>query len=150
MKTLSVLFVVALSGCMPPPTYIPRESQFLVVDFTKYTSKGFLITPEKYNGEYESIGTVRYILTPAAKMIVMKAVRSPNGTLDETKGWSVEKLSMTAALDSLYIGARSMGADAIMNFSAVEEQRDHVFTPTNRVNTSGYNLSGYAIRRKSK
>ena len=42
-------------------TYIPAATQFYAIDFSKYTELGFLITPEKFIGEYESIGIVAVV-----------------------------------------------------------------------------------------
>jgi hypothetical protein len=130
-------------------SHIPKESAFYGLDFTKYTDRGFLITPESYRGEYSSIGMVSYVLTPEATLITKKVfVSTETGQVTrEEKEWKVGQVNITEAIDSLYTSAKRMGANAIINFEFRQEERDYPFL-TNPVKITGWQLSGFAIRRK--
>jgi hypothetical protein len=108
-------------------------------DFTEYTQQGFLFTPESYNGRYQSIGSLQVIVWPEMRRQKQDKFDDPAEYTD----WKAERLSPQVAIDSLHSRARSMGADAIVRFSAqrvTEEIQDGV-----RV---GYKASGFAIDRQ--
>lgn len=70
MKKL-ILFVLVLMPLFHSCTTLeiakfPREEVLYGIDFTKYSKTGFLITPEKYSGNYESIGLVEFVYMPEA------------------------------------------------------------------------------------
>jgi len=139
-STLALLF-----ACTPPLTNIPRESSFFGIDFSKYTKAGFLITPEKYNGEYESIGIVNYVLVPGAELKTIKM--SKEGQTYPQKIWVKEQTTLGQGLDSLYSIATKMGANGIMNFKVISADRTYG-SINGAVNLSGYEISGFAIKRK--
>lgn len=68
-KSFSVFFriVIFLFSCVSGIKHITRIEQFVGIDFSSYTEKGFLFTPESYQGDYKSIGMVTYSITPEAK-----------------------------------------------------------------------------------
>jgi hypothetical protein len=132
LSALAVTFI-----CCSTPKNIPRVSHYYKIDFNKYTQRGFLFTPERYSGDYESVGMVQYVMMPAANRVSV-------GGLNE---WIVEPVSLTQALDSLYYMAHAMGADAVINFTSTVEEKTYSFVDA-PITISGYNLSGFAIRRK--
>jgi hypothetical protein len=123
-----------------------RESSFYAMDLTKYTALGFLISPESYTGEYESIGIVKYTIVPGA---VYKKVPKyySDGSKGFTEEWVIDKVELTTGLDSLYAISKRMGANAIINFTAITLPRSYQGI-LNPVTLEGYELTGFAIKRK--
>jgi hypothetical protein len=64
--------VVLCSGLFSCATvkrkYIPKVLSVSAFDLSKYSNQGFLITPNKYNGDYESVGIISAIAMPKAKL----------------------------------------------------------------------------------
>lgn len=149
LKTVIIALSILVVGCAQQLTSIPQESHYYGVDFTKYTERGFLITPEKFLDEYESVGTVRYILIPSANYVTINRSVHSDGSVAERKQWVSRRVTLAQGLDSLYTMARSMGANAIINFEAKEATRSYP-SLVNPITLSGYELSGFAIRRKQK
>jgi hypothetical protein len=144
MKKVAILLIV--SGCSTIDL-IPHESAYYGVDFRPYTKQGFLITPEKYSGNYESIGIVEYVyVSPAELRTIQEGIYS-DGRPAVVKRWVTVTPALSAGVDSLYARSREMGADAIMNFTFSNEQRTHVVN-TKTIVRPGYRVSGYAIKRK--
>jgi hypothetical protein len=145
---LPVLLVFILSACTTTLNLIPTETSYFGIDFRKYTSEGFLITPEKYLGEYESIGVVKYVIVPGAEYKVLNKVTYSDGTTQSIQKWVVNQITLSQGLDSLYHLSKAMGADAIVNFSSNTTQRNYQ-SIANPVTLEGYELSGFAIKRKN-
>ncbi|WP_299577509.1 hypothetical protein [uncultured Sunxiuqinia sp.] len=144
-----VLLVIALFGCKTLDiNMIPRTEQFSGIDFRPYTQKGFLITPEKYQGEYESIGIVSYLIFPESTREGIKE----EGTMPYQHAtirfkWNTEEINVQNALEGMYKECLNMGADALVNFDvALEEELISSVSPP--VMRKGYRVTGFAIRRK--
>ena len=137
-----------LTSCAPVITSINPETLFIGFDFRKYTEKGFLFTPEKYSGVYESIGTVRYVHVPGAKLTEYLKRSNYDGTNTMQKKWVIDSASVSHGIDSLFSLASSMGANAIMNFVVIPATRTHSVDTMGIVTIEGYDISGFAIRRK--
>ena len=56
-------------------------------------------------------------------------------------------MDVNSGLDTLYMFCKNMGADALMNFKVTPVQENYSFI-TNPITIEGFELSGYAIRRK--
>lgn len=142
-----VMLCFLLFSCSTTLNYIPTETSYYAIDFRKYSKDGFLITPEKINKDYESIGVVKYVIVPGARYQVDKSVRYPDGTLANVQKWQTNKITLSQGLDSLYSWAKGMGANAIINFSATTTQRNYQ-SISNPITLEGYELNGFAIRIK--
>jgi len=137
-----IIFFTACSG----PKTVARNEVINVTgyDFSKYTDQGFLITPEKYSGKYQSIGMISVTQWPAVRKQERHIQSSSN-----KRGYRVvedyypEKINVKKTIDKIYKVAKNMGADAITNFNV---------TPTSRKNgtlvVQGVEISGFAIKRK--
>ena len=143
-KLLIVLFLFTSCKVL---NYIPKEESIYGLNFTKYSEQGFLITPEKYLGDYESIGIFNYTFVPSASIFIEKKVMS-SGILRERKIWLKENYSIYDGLDSLYNFSKSIGADAIINFQFNIVTRNYTYGYENPVTLEGFELSGFAIKRK--
>jgi len=135
-----------LTSCMTEQymvfEYKPYD-EFRGIDFSKYTAQGFLITPELYRGDYESIGLIDYKLMPGARF------QTPDGKLATlpyypgNERWYGGKISISQTLDSVYLICKKMGADALMNFKVEQPEDVHA-----EITIKGYTISGFAIKRK--
>ena len=74
-KYLFIVLLVGVWSCTPTPTFIPKVSEINAVDFTPFTEKGFLFTPNKYTQDYESIGIINFTYFPEANLIEKKIKR---------------------------------------------------------------------------
>lgn len=108
-------------------------------DFTKYSKIGFLFTPEKYLGNYESVGLIEVKLYPEVKA---------EKTYDEHKHkfdyWKVEKILPSEVIDSIYVVCKNMGANALMNFKI--DKTDLV--SNGAIYYYGIKVSGFGIKRQ--
>ena len=151
MKTIKIILlfsILLLVSCSPKRAkYIHPFSEELVFDFTKYTEKGFFITPEKYTGDYESIGIIDISIYPAAAKQI-EVVKSHNIVSGEyAQGyWLIRYLKPSDIIDSIYESANKLGANAIMNFKINSIQKQAEFD----LNLKGVNVSGFAIKIKDK
>lgn len=159
MKKLIFLFSLFMFfSCateLPTLYNIDKEYNFFGIDFSKYSKAGFLITPEKYNDNYESIGLVTYELLPGGiyKHMGKKVNPAYGGSntsvprfIDIYK-WIIDEVSLEQSIDSMYIRCEKMGADALVNFKLENHWKDYnqISNPTT---VMGYKLSGFAIKRK--
>lgn len=149
-KATFILSLVAIAflinSCAAGPKTVARDEVINVTgyDFSEYTSKGFLITPEQYLGDYQSIGLITVTQWPAVRKQIRRVPdsESPNGyrTVEE---FYPEDINVDKAIEETYKVAKEMGADAITRFDV---------TVTSRMNgtlsVQGVEISGFAIKRK--
>jgi len=155
---LFTLSAIMLASCTVQLKELSRIEGYGIlnkIDFRKYTEKGFLITPEKYTGEYQSIGIIDFIKMPGASYI--KRIRlDENGKPVATefghpaeldKNWVLDNLNLDAALEDLYKQCVALGADAIMNFTVTPNTVTHGGI-SNPVTIEGVRITGFAIKRR--
>ena len=159
MKRLILASIISLllMSCGPTLTELQtiyESKNFYAIDFTKYSQNGFLITPEKYLGDYVSIGIVRYEAYPGANYRLISNKPNPDYKLNSMvpqmitiKGWSIDKISIQEVLDGMYDQCKQMGADALINFDIKYETIPYTGI-SNPVTINGYTISGFAIKRK--
>ena len=151
---LFIVIMTLLTSCLSTLEVVYKKEFLSGIDFRKYTEKGFLFTPEKYKGEYESIGLISYEILPGAKYKTIRKVLYPdyshNGTRShfyKTKKWDVENIIFQDVLDSLFLKCKELGADAFVNFEK-EIIRKSYINVKNPITIIGYKISGFAIKRK--
>jgi len=152
MKNVTLLKVCVLLSmvvsCATPPDYIPERLEINGIDFTSFSEKGFLITPEKYNGDYESIGLITLTFRPFTKRIIVTD-GSPNSL--EVPGlshWESEKIDHDSLLNSIYEVCTEMGADA---FTQLEMQVNSAMFAQNTMEPAEIpeiTITGFAIKRR--
>jgi hypothetical protein len=156
-KSILFIIVVALSSCATSPFNRINPTEIVYgIDFSPFTQKGFLITPEKYAGSYESIGLINYEAFPGANYKeVEKSIENYYGSkkpvIFKENKWVVDSISLQDVLTKVYNICVEMGADALVNF-------DYEIIPTsygsvpraidNPLTIYGIHISGYAIKRK--
>ncbi len=148
MKYILFLFagvILLFAGCKEGYE-VSKTSIVKGYDFTKYTSKGFLFTPEPYNGEYDAIGMIEISLYPAVTEDENKIYNSSD-TWDRGtsfSNWFVGKITASEVLDSLYNYTKKMGANAVVRL-----QIEDALPRTNgEIVVQGIKASGFAIKRK--
>jgi len=126
------------------------------IDFAPFTQKGFLITPEKYNGAYESIGMIDFTAYPGAQYIKTGVKLNPYWTqgsnepkVIETYEWKIDSIEFKAVLNKVYNICVEMKADALVNFHN-EISLFPYYGIKNPVDIRGYRITGFAIKRKDK
>ena len=153
--------IIALTGLLlamwscTTLTKIDAYSHMNKVDFAAYSQKGFLITPEKYNGEYESIGIIDFVKMPGAVYSNLKDMEGNNKYIPEhsnfsktSSQWFYEFIDLDKAINELYEECLSMGADAIMNFDFELNEDSYTVDYSNPTKVTGYRITGFAIKRK--
>lgn len=147
-------------GCYPVKELasVPRQERLFGIDFSKYSNQGFFITPEKYNGEYESVGLLSYEYLPSGEYLTggMSDVRNssynPNDKNSSyflpVKYWHFEKINVEQVMDSVFKICKNMGADALVNFEIMEKSDDIGANSLNPSTRFGYTITGFAIKRK--
>lgn len=128
---LAVLAAVCV-GCASTNPH-PEIINTYGFDFSEYTEEGFLITPEQYLGEYQSIGLIRVVMWPE--------VTSRSGSGDQYY-WQTGDLNVEKAIDEIYKKADSLGANAITRFEITSTSRRN-----GNIIVEGVEISGFAIKR---
>jgi len=159
MKRIAVfaLALVIMTSCTVQMKEITKIQGYTImnkIDFRKYSDKGFLITPEKYSGEYHAVGMIDFIKMPAA--VYVKRTRLDDNNKPVTpefghpaeidKNWVPENINMDAVLEDLYKQCVALGADAIINFNLEPNSVLHAGI-TNPVTIEGVRITGFAIKR---
>lgn len=146
-KLLKLSFVVMFLtlSCTPYLTEFNKEFHEQILDFTYYSEKGFLFTPEQYNGDFESCGLIVLEFWPKVKRDFDNSSLKPGQFYSEGQGknWVYTPISSVEILDSLYLKSKRLGADAMVKLYIEEFEGNYgpVTAPCKRV-------SGYAIKRK--
>jgi hypothetical protein len=153
--TTIILLVLICFSCSVELKNINSYSILTKIDFRKYSDAGFLITPEKYIGEYKSIGIIDFVNMPGAtyklpinvdkngKPIVQEFGHAPG------KQWQIDEMNMNDALEKLYQQCIALGADAIINFK-LEPNSVYHGGVSNPVTIEGVRITGFAIKRLNK
>lgn len=125
-------------ACTPRP--MPGRIDSYVVDFSPFKDRGFLFTPESYNGDYDGVGLIEIVFRPPVTV-----TRTSDGGFWGGSGlkYETETVDMESALEELYNRASSMGSDAVVNF-----RMRYVSVLTGQRYFDSLVLSGFAIKRK--
>ena len=151
MKKLILLLLIV--GCATPPKVIPEIQLIIDIDFTEYTQKGFLITPNAYTGNYESIGLITLIYYPEARLITKEIEyegkdKEGNKLTRKESEWVINKINSKALLDSVYTTCIEMGADAFTQLKILDAPTmPYAINTLNPVSINGIKIEGYAIKR---
>jgi hypothetical protein len=152
MRHISLVFAAFLfSGCAANEvSKVQAVQESVAFDFSDYSEKGFLITPQRYNGDYESVGQITLTLWPRAERKhnngMAERLASDDSSVRAQGEWMVYYLQTDDLIDAAYQKASEMGADAIVSFSVTPQRRQ--ITP--RFTLTGYEVTGFAIDRTAK
>ena len=114
--------------------------------FTKYTAKGFLFTPEKYAGKYNSVGIISIEIFPQIHENEFSSLNNQYGTTQQgsTPKFSYKRVDPGEALDSMYNYCKRLGADAVINLE-INQTYDVRTGISGQI--PGLKISGFAIKR---
>lgn len=143
---LLLLLTISLFSCkVTKVNMIPKREILTRIDFREYSKKDFLFTPEKYDGKYESVGLISFLIMPEAVKEKIKV--NPFVDSEETYKWNINEINIQNAVEGIYKHCIEMGADALVNFKAdVEIEDNSIATPPLKL--YGYRITGFAIKRK--
>lgn len=96
--------------------------------------------PGEYNGDFESIGMVWFTVWPEANYVVVDTARDG----DPVRAWRQDEVRVQQALDSAYVRAQEMGADAITHFDI----QSVTSNPEPGLRLEGTEVSGFLIDRQ--
>ena len=145
-----ILFFTILISCTQLK-YVPKYENVFVLDFTKYADLGFLITPEPYNGKYESIGLLNIILRPEANLITLEIPLSESmqektgGKYKTLKHWVMGEFNKQTILDLAYEESVKLNGNAIMNFRIYPNDEKYAIIPP--LTIPGIEIHGFIIKR---
>jgi hypothetical protein len=130
-----LLLVCVVEGCTPLRV-APGGTLVTGIDFSPYTKQGFFFSTEMFPGTYEPVGLVTVTTIPPAHQ-----------EHDEIGYvvWRIQPVLLKDVVDTMYQRAKSMGADALVNFR-VRTYQDRIDLQTTR---DAVELSGFAIRRRA-
>lgn len=143
MKKIILLAAIAiLTGCASlKPT--ERKVYTYLADYRAYSEAGFLITPQPYQGEYESLGEIDIHIIPA-----FEQAEEEFGYMGEKwYTFKFETISMDAIINTAVKQAVEMGADAIANFSITGKVIERVGSGKTYEGIE-YRVKGFCIKRK--
>ena len=120
MKKLIILLLAlmpVITSCSALfTTYQPQQRSTFVtfLDFRPYTSEGFFISPDPYNGEFEPIGQIFLTMLPEEKLISEEVRKQyDNVHYYGTDMYGFEKIPYAELLNQAVVRAISMGANGI-------------------------------------
>lgn len=147
MKKVFIIIAAALlfASCSTlRPTQ--RVSQTIFSDYRQYTEQGFLISPNAYPGEFDAVGEINLIVTPALVKTEIQSLYAGGGT---RMGIAYEKISYDELVAMAVKEAKGKGADALVNF-AIDVQEISSVDKMYGGYTTGYKyyVKGYCIKRK--
>ena len=133
-----IAVLIFITGCASNLKSIEQYENIAVIDFSKYSAKDFLITPEPYSKVYKSLGLMNLTTRAEATLNPEIKVGMPR--------WLVGSINISKMLDTAYSSAIDMGGDAIVNFRITpsdETYTDGVYSVT----VPGIEISGFVIKR---
>jgi hypothetical protein len=150
-KVIIILSLIILISCTQLK-YVPKYENIFVLDFTKYADLGFLITPEPYNGKYESIGLLNIILRPEANLITIEiplseSMQEKTGRKNKEikKHWVMGEFNQQIILDLAYEESVKLNGNAIMNFRIYPNDEKYATIPP--LTIPGIEIHGFIIKR---
>lgn len=145
MRTLVIIIIVGcyLTSCAGAGiNLIPKQTIIIGIDLTKYSEKGFLITPGEYGEDYVSIGMFRFSVFPSAeKITIPKRGAAPYTQRTE---WKTETIDLQEVMNLAYETAIAKNANAITHLKIESIHK----TYANTVTIDAIEVSGLLIRRK--
>ncbi|MBN2011949.1 hypothetical protein JW960_21650 [candidate division KSB1 bacterium] len=143
MKKAIFCLLIIFIGCAPNIMFIPKSQSEFVIDFAKYTEKGFMFSPYQYLGKYESIGMITITVMPEASLLRHRDERF-NGNVYKTE-WEFTPINLDASIEQFYKKAVDMGANGVCDLKIISESKSYILkTP---VTIPGVTISGFAIKR---
>ena len=145
MKHTAIILLFLIGSCAPKNLVIVSSANMYLLDFSEFSEKGFLITPETYSGNYESKGLVEYEFMNSATCETLRN----EGTGMSYRNWVPGKFYYNNGLQEVYEQVLNLGGDALINFrieyfevtGTSQDCQQNTYFP------GGYAIRGFAIKR---
>jgi len=141
------LFIIFFVSCAKPPSLIHEKFITSGYDFSDYSKKGFLFTPNLYQGDYETFGLIQLSYTPQAKLTEIRVEHKYKSRSYVKKEWKVDEINPKKAIESIYKACVEMGADALTRMEIETFFERHAQGTTKPITIPGIKISGFAIKR---
>lgn len=120
-------------------------------DYSEFAKNGFLISPDPYQGKFESCGEISIDIYPAK--IIKKGKDKFNPVMNSYQSneyLTEEEITGQELLKIIVDKAKATGADALTNFRARSVKSSYYNTNIQKhiEYFSHYELTGFAIKRK--
>lgn len=136
---LAGLLLAIVTACTPSVQRFGPVTVVSGVDFSRYSQKGFLFSPDPYtSGAYDAVGLVSVVRYAGARYVPDSSHAGPGY-------WQFDPVDAQEVFDTMYARAAAMGANAVMRLEirSVERPADPP-----RPATPGVEIRGFAIRRR--
>lgn len=145
MRKILLLIITAsiLCGCSTAIKIYPHDRIIVshFTDYREYAKEGFLISPDAYCGEYDSLGEITINVTP--KLAKHK---------DKTTGgfyFRHEIISHSELVAIAVKEAKDRGADGIVDFKVISPTfSDYEIENGFAISNRAYLITGFCIKRK--
>ena len=140
-KIIYIATVAILSSCaIVRPTDRKIYTDF--ADYKAYSESGFLITPQEYMGEYESIGELAIRVVPAIKLF------PEEGEAFDYRGryYDFERIKRQELIDTAVKEAMKRGANAISNFQITTSNISLKTQSGEIIDGEEYIITGFCIK----
>ncbi len=144
---LLLVTAVLVQSCSPK--LMPRDVKTFYIDYSKYSSEGFLISPNPYPGSFTSLGELLITVIPGDVVVSkMNVFNSQNNFYESTRTFEKEQISTKELLDIAVNFAKQKGANAIVNFKCEIKNYSYYNTALKKpsIYFSHYEISGFAIK----
>lgn len=139
---LIIASIALLTSCS---TLKPTERMAFTsfVDYRPYSESGFLLTPQPYQGDYDSVGEISIYVVPA----FLKLKEDFDYMSGEWYTYKFETIKLEEIVELAVKEAIEKGADAVSNFSITSEK---ISRGNGRTYSRGdaYRVTGFCIKRK--
>lgn len=150
IRFLTIVALVILTSCEPLLNIksFPSTTEYLGVDFSKYSEEGFFITTEGPNGKYTPIGLFTVKMNQGAELFENRLGTNEAGQAIVNRYWEKDSIHIQMAVDSLVSMAKRYGADAIVNFDNQIELSQRPISAYETIDLASVYVSGFAIKRE--
>lgn len=142
MRKLAIIFIALSAVACSTMKPTQRTSVAIFSDYREYAEQGFLISPSPYTYDFESVGEIAIVVTPAKEI---KVVPEYPGSINNTERLVCEEIPYDELVKMAAAEAKSKGADALVNFSITKE---YVRNAQGYEIEMYYNITGFCIKRK--
>lgn len=144
---IGVITTIIIQGCSPK--LMPRTVRTFYIDYSKYSSEGFFISPNAYSGNFTPLGELLITVIPGDKVVSkMNVYDSQTNLYESAKLIEKEQISTKELLDIAVNFAKQKGANSIVNFKCEIKNYSYYNTSLKQPSTyfSHYEISGFAIK----
>jgi len=138
---LFLIFSIFLVSCASLKEIQPEKISY-GIDLSRFSDKSFLITPEKYNGQYLLISIYTLDCFPAAHLVT-----TPGKYEGSSKSsWVIEKINFDELFNEIYDNTLDKKGNAFVNFKIEDIQKNYSKIDV-RITIHGVRITGWMIKR---